>query len=95
MEGLAGCKVGEGSNPIVVDTEGVEMGESSEIQGTKFVEGEIKCLQGVKRVVQVEAGEIVILEIERLDSKEAIEAVNLLNAIVAQVEIGKSSSIKC
>ena len=46
----------------------------------------------MKRVVRGEAGEVVVTELECLDSKETVKPVNLLNAIVAQVEIGKSSS---
>lgn len=49
----------------------------------------------MKRVVRGEAGEVVVTEIERLDSKETIKPVNVLNAIIAQVEIGKSSSTQC
>ena len=49
----------------------------------------------MKRVVRGEAGEVVVNEIERLDSKETVKPVNLLNAIIVQVEIRKSSSAQC
>ena len=44
MELLAGGKVGEGGNAVIVDAESNELGKWSEIQRMKLVAGEIEGL---------------------------------------------------